>query len=66
MIRHVLRTGRPGGHGALRVSAQAGSTFVTLRVTGLGPGRLRVIVGANKVRGGSHVVTQVSQSRRRR
>jgi hypothetical protein len=66
MIRHVLRTGRPGGHGALRVSGKAGSTFVTLRVTGLGPGRLQVVVGAKKVKGTSHVVTQVSQSRRRR
>jgi hypothetical protein len=68
-ITRVLHSRRRGGHGRLRVSGRAGSTFVTLRVNGIGGLKdvaLRVVVGAKKVRGRSHVVTQVTQSRRRR
>ena len=53
--------------GRLTVSGRTGYTFETLRVNGVhGAGKLKVKIGATKVRGTSRVTTQVTQSRRRK
>ena len=64
-IKRVLKSGKPGFKRGLRISGRRGATYVTLRVTGLQGGRLKVKVGATKLSGKGHAVTQVTQSRRR-
>jgi hypothetical protein len=65
-IARALKTGKGVSRGRLRVAGRTGATYETLRVTGLGNGKLRVVVGARKLKGKSRSVTQVTQSRRRR
>jgi hypothetical protein len=65
-IKKALKTGKRTGTGQLRVQGRSGYTFETLRVNGLEDGVLVVKLGARKLRGKSHAVTQVTQSRRRR
>ena len=48
----------------LRVTGRRGRTFITLRATGLGRGRLHYKIRANKLSGRGRVGTQISQSRR--
>jgi hypothetical protein len=65
-IKKALKTGKRAGTGQLHVQGRSGYTFETLRVNGLEDGVLVVKLGATKLRGKSHAVTQVTQSRRRR
>jgi hypothetical protein len=64
-IKRVLKGGKAGFKGGLRISGRMGATYETLRVTGLKGGKLKVKVGASKLRGKGRAVTQVTQSRRR-
>jgi hypothetical protein len=65
-IKRALKTGKRLGPGQLKVQGRSGFTFETLRVNGLEDGVLVVKLGAKKLKGKSHAVTQVTQSRRRR
>jgi hypothetical protein len=65
-IKRALKSGDRLGGGQLKVQGRSGYTFETLRVNGLEDGVLVVKLGASKLRGKSHAVTQVTQSRRRR
>jgi hypothetical protein len=66
-IKKALHSRSSVTSGPLTISGRNGFTFETLRVAGVhGAGKLKVKVGATKVRGKSRVTTQITQSRRRK